>query len=130
MLVSELQCKLVAISSQTFPFPLQFQGTGHLVPTQSSNWSTCRAGSEFTHCPRNPTSFVVLCRAVAADPVSPVSTGPLFPSPVACLVSRYQLAPLLGGHPHKARKHTGYMLKLARWLRTVGQNSSNNFPFF
>ena len=35
-----------------FPFPFSFRdgiSTGHLVPTSNSNWTTCRAGSEFTH---------------------------------------------------------------------------------
>ena len=72
-------------------------------------------------------------RAVAAGPVSPVSTGPLFPSLVAYLVSQI-IAPLLGGRPHNVPKHIGTMLKLAKWLRTMRQNCSmslpsNNFPF-
>ena len=46
-------------------------------------------------------------------PVSPVSTGPLFPSPVACW--RRQLTALVGGGPDKSPKHAGDMLKLARW---------------
>ena len=53
-------------------------------------------------------------RAAAAGPVSPVSTGPLFPH--LWLAWRRQLASLLGGPPRKAPKHTGAMLKLARWL--------------
>ena len=53
---------------------------------------------------------------MAAGPVSPVSTGPLFPSLVA------------GGRPRNAPKHIGTMLKLARWLRTVQQNCSASLP--
>ena len=62
----------------------------------------------------------LLSRAVAAGPVSPVSTGPLFPSLVDC--------PVLGGRPCNAPKHLGTMLKLARWLRTVQQNCSASLP--
>ena len=45
------------------PSPLSFRdgiSTGHRVSTQSSNWSTCRFGSEFTHSSRNSTSSVAL----------------------------------------------------------------------
>ena len=71
--------------------------------------------------------------AIAAGPVSLVSTGPLFPSLVACLALPI-IAPLLGGHPRNALKHIGTMLKLVKWLRTVRHNCSaslpsNNFPF-
>ena len=59
-------------------------------------------------------------RAVATGPVSPVSTGPLFPSPMACLASpnraNAQRTPM-------ARTQRGDMLKnYKRWLRTVWKN--------
>ena len=50
-------------------------------------------------------------RAIATGPVSPVSSGPLFPH--SWLAWRCQLAPLLGGRPRNVPKHIG-MLKLAR----------------
>ena len=55
---------------------------------------------------------------IAAGPVSPVSTGPLSPSLVACLALPIS-AIVLGGRSRNALKHIGTMLKLARWLRTV-----------
>ena len=59
-------------------------------------------------------------RAVAAGPVSPVSTGPLFPSLVACLTLPISIA---CGLSRNAPKHIGTMLKLAGW-RTVQQSCS------
>ena len=57
-------------------------------------------------------------RAVAAGPVSPVSTGTLFPHLwVACLA--LPISALLSRHPRNALKHKGTMLKLAKWLQTV-----------
>ena len=51
-------------------------------------------------------------RAVVAGPVSPVSTGPLFPRPLFFWHRHYS------ADARKAPKYTGDMLKLARWLRT------------
>ena len=83
--------------------------------------------------PEQNRMLLYLCRAVATGLVSPVSTGPLFPSLVAYLVLPI-IAPLLGGCPRNAPKHIGTMLKVVKWLRTMRQNCSaslpsNNFPF-
>ena len=83
--------------------------------------------------PEQNRMLLYLCRAVATGLVSPVSTGPLFPSLVAYLVLPI-IAPLLGGRPRNAPKHIGTMLKVVKWLRTMRQNCSaslpsNNFPF-
>ena len=56
-------------------------------------------------------------RAIAASLVSPVSTGPLLSSPVACLASPISANPWWT--PTQGPNHTGAMLKLVRWLRTV-----------
>ena len=66
-------------------------------------------------------------RAVAAGPVSPVSTGPLFPLPWrAWRRQSHEVAPLLSERPRMAPKCTPDMLKLARWLRTVRKSSSES----
>ena len=65
-------------------------------------------------------------RAVAAGPVSPVSTGPLFPSLVACLA--LPISAIAWRTPTNAPKHIGTMLKCARWLRTVQPNCSASLP--
>ena len=57
-------------------------------------------------------------RVVATSSVSPVSTGQLFPSLVACLelpISAIAHQTPMQGPP----KHTSDMLKLERWLQTV-----------
>ena len=71
----------------------------------------------------------VLSRAVATGPVSQVSTGPLFPSPMACLASPNRAN---ARQTPMARTQRGDMLQHnTRWLRTVRKTeSSNNFPFF
>ena len=68
-------------------------------------------------------------RAIATGPVSPVSTGPLFPSPMACLASPNRVN---ARQTPMARTQRGDMLQHnTRWLRTVRKTeSSNNFPFF
>ena len=72
------------------------------------------------------------CTAIAAGLVTPVSTGALFPSPVACLA--LPISTIARRTLTEAPKHIGGMLKLARWLQTVQKNSSksfsNNFPFY
>jgi len=73
---------------------------------------------------RNPFSYK--CRAVATGPVSLVQLDHFFPH--SWLAWHCQLAPLHGGRPYNAPKHTGTMLKLARWLRTVRQNCSASLP--
>ena len=74
----------------------------------------------------NPVTFI------AAGLVTPVSTGALFPSPVACLA--LPISAVAWWTLTEAPKHTGGMLKLARWLQTVQKNSSesfsNNFLFY
>ena len=77
--------------------------------------------------PEQNRMLLCLCRAVATGLVSPVSTGPLFPSLVAYLVLPI-IAQLLGGRLRNAPKHIGTMLKLAKWLRTMRQNCSASLP--
>ena len=66
-------------------------------------------------------------RAVAAGPVSPVSTGPLFL--LLGLAWRCQLAPLLGGSPRNAPKHVETCEMAANSATELLRESSNNFPF-
>ena len=75
------------------------------------------------------TSQAISYRAVATSPVSPVSTGPLFPLPMACLASPNRAN---ARQTPMARTQCGDMLQHnTRWLRTVRKTeSSNNFPFF
>ena len=76
-------------------------------------------------CPSVPLIALLLqCRVVAAGPVSLVSTGPLFPSIVACLA--LPIIPVAQWTPTQCPEAT--MLKLARWLRTVQQNHSVSLP--
>ena len=67
------------------PLPFSFRGdisTRHNGTTQSSNWSTCRAGSEFTHSSRNCTSSVALWASVPTIALLYVnSSGALQSSP-------------------------------------------------
>ena len=81
-------------------------------------------------------STLYLDRAVATGPVSPISTGPLFPLLVACPWPWHcQLAPLLGaGHPHNVPKHIGiYHVETCEMAANSATElfceSSNNFPF-
>ena len=60
-------------------------------------------------------------RAVVARPVSLVQRDHFFPN--SWVAWHRHSVTLLGGHPCKAPKHTGDMLKLARWLQTVRRNS-------
>ena len=53
-------------------------------------------------------SMTVYSRAVATGPVSPVSTGPLFPSPMACLASPNRAN---ARQTHMARTQRGDMLR-------------------
>ena len=73
-----------------------------------------------------PHLYGVCYRAVAAGPVSPVSTGPLFPSPVACLA--LPISAIVWRTPTQRPEAHRYQLKLARWLRTVQQNCSASLP--
>ena len=74
-------------------------------------------------------NYYLKFRAVATGPVSPVSTGPLFPSPMACLASPNRAN---ARQTPMARTQRGDVLQHnTRWLRTVRKTeSSNNFPFF
>ena len=65
---------------------------------------------------------------IFVTPVRLVRFQPDHIFPHSWLPRRCQLAPLLGGRPRNAPKHTGTMLKLARWLRTVQQNCSASLP--
>ena len=59
--------RFLSTHHEHLPSPLSFRddiSTGHCASTQSSNWSTCRVGSEFTHSSRNCTSSVALCASV------------------------------------------------------------------
>ena len=71
--------------------------------------------------------IIVWYRAVAAGPVSPVSTGPLFPSPMACLALPNRAN--ARQTPMALTQHGDCMLKLnTRWLRTVRRPSLSVLP--
>ena len=59
-----------------------------LVFLFSSVLHVCRSDSLITLKCLCSNFFAPICRAVATSPVSPVSTGPLFSSPMACLASQ------------------------------------------
>ena len=65
--------------------------------------------------PRGP--LQVYCRAIATNLVSPVSTGPLFPSLMACLVS-----PISAIAQWMPMARTQRDLLSTRWLQTVWKN--------
>ena len=54
--------------------------------------------------------IMYVIRAVAAGPVSPVSTEPFFPSPVACLASPSSANELANAHASPPSKRTGDIL--------------------
>ena len=72
-----------------------------------------------------------LFRAIAAGPVSPVSTGPLFPSLVACLALPISAiawqTPTQRPEVHRYNVETCEMA--ANSATELFRGSSNNFPF-
>ena len=70
-------------------------------------------------------------RAVAVGPVSPVSTGPLFPSLVACLALPISAIAWRTPtqHPEAHRYHVETCEMAANSATELLRESSNNFPF-
>ena len=72
--------------------------------------------------------------AVATSLFSPVSTGPLFPSPVACLALPISAiawwTPTQGPQANRWHVETCKMATNSVKLRTLQSLPSNNFPFF
>ena len=73
----------------------------------------------------------VYYRAVAAGPISPVSTGPLFPLLVACLAMPISAIAWRTPTQHREahRYHVETCEMAANSAREMFRKSSNNFPF-
>ena len=92
--------------------------TTNALPLSYINWTALKI--LYMYC-IGGTEMLPLSRAVATGPVSPVSTGPLFPSPMACLASPNRAN---ARQTPMARTQHGDMLQHnTRWLRTVQRPS-------
>ena len=122
MSIVHIQC-LLRIDGSILPGV--FLTSSCVVPQSSVFQSNAARSSLFVHVELGTRSALV---QLIQPPVRLVQFQPDHSFPHLWLAWRCQLASLLGGCPCNAPKHTGTMLKLARWLRTVQQNCSATVP--